>query len=213
VTGFLVPAGDSRAMAERIERLADHPELKEELGGKALAQIQRYGLRGQVERLVEVYRDVQTSRQGPHLPAFETLLYDASEPWNMPIRAMFQRLAEVEQELQKRLMICRADLSDDTTWGLAKLLLIPSRTEYSGTYAVRALQRRIPIIAPEEADDLKGLCLISNAGLCFRSFEEFRDYLLLLLSNEPLRQALGSNGQQYIASELTPTVVSNKTPL
>jgi glycosyltransferase involved in cell wall biosynthesis len=212
VTGFLVPARDSHAMAERIRRFLDRPELRQDMGQKALTKIQRYHLPNQVEQIVGVYQEVLARRQAPEDPAFEVLLYDAAEPWNMAIRDMFQRLSEAEENLRKRLMVCRADLSADDIWGSAKLLLIPSLTQHSVSYALRALQRRVPLLVPEAVDELKDLCLVSNGGLFYTSPEELAECLMRLLSNEPLRQAMGASGQQFMAGALTSQAVSIDVP-
>jgi hypothetical protein len=199
VTGFLVPPRDSQAMAERIRRLIARPQLRQEMGQRALAKIQPYRLRGQVEQIVTVYQEVLGQRQAPETLAGDVLLYDAAEPWNMAIREMFQGLAEVEEKLRKRLLICRADLSDDDLWGTAKLLAIPSLTQHSVAYALRALRQRIPLLVPEASDELRDLCLVSNAGLFYGNLEELKECLMLFLSNESFRQAMGARGQRFIA--------------
>jgi glycosyltransferase involved in cell wall biosynthesis len=212
VTGFLVPLRDSHAMAERIGRLLEHPELKQEMGQAALARIQPYRLQNQVEQIVGIYQQVVTPRAEPAKPIGEVLLYDAPVPWNMALREMFQRLAEVEEKLVKRLLIGRVDLSDDDSWEAAKLLVISTLTEHSAAYALQALHRQIPILVPEDAEDLRDLCLISNGGLFYSNSEELKECLLLLLSNEGLRQRMGSNGQRFIREARTPSAVSRELP-
>jgi glycosyltransferase involved in cell wall biosynthesis len=212
VTGFLVPARDSHAMAERIRRFVDRPELKQEMGQAALAKIQRYRLQDQVLQIVGEYQKVLAHRERPEKPAFEVLLYDAIESWDMPIREMFQRLAEVEEKLLKRLWICRTDLSDEDTWEVAKLLVIPELTGRSVAYAFQALQRRIPIVVPEAAEELRDLCLVSNGGLFYGTPEELGECLLLLLTDEPLRQRLGTSGQQFLAGHRMSLAMSNDAP-
>jgi glycosyltransferase involved in cell wall biosynthesis len=206
VTGFLVPLDDSPALAERIQRFLAHPELKEAMGAKALERIQRYRLWNQVDQIVGVYREVIAPQATQSPPAFDVLLYDSAEPWNLATRELFYQLAEVEEKLQKRLLICRADLADDELLRSAKLLLLSSPGPESFARALQALQRQIPILVPEEADELRELCLTSDAGLFYGNSDELRQSLLLLLSNEPLRQGLGRRGRKFLADLVTPGV-------
>jgi glycosyltransferase involved in cell wall biosynthesis len=199
VTGFLVPPDDSPALAERIQRFLGRPELREDMGAKALEKIQRYGLRHQVDQIVAVYREVMAPHTGHSPSTIDVLLYDSAEPWNLATRELFYQLAEVEEKLLKKLSMCRADLADDDLWQSAKLLLIPSPGPQAVPRALRALQRHIPILVPEEAEELKDLCLTSNAGLCYGNADELRQSLLLLLSDEPLRRTLGAKGANFLA--------------
>jgi glycosyltransferase involved in cell wall biosynthesis len=126
VTGFLVPPRHVQALSERIQRLLAHPELLQEMGEKGLAKIQPYSLRNQVNRIRVVYREVVDQAAIAHALDADVLLYDSDQPWNMHIGEMFRQLAVVERERNKRLLICRATLADEETYGIAKLLLIPS---------------------------------------------------------------------------------------
>jgi glycosyltransferase involved in cell wall biosynthesis len=64
-TGFLVPAGDVDALAERVGRLLLDPALREAMGrrGRALVR-ERCDLRGWGERLMGLYAEMLRSRGG-----------------------------------------------------------------------------------------------------------------------------------------------------
>ena len=111
---------------------------------------------------------------------------------------MFSRLTEAEEKLGRRLLVCRADLAVDEAWEEARLLIIPSPGPQSYAYALQALRRQTPIIVPEAVEALRDLCLVSNAGLLYGNSDELKECLMLLLSDEPLRQALGSNGRAFL---------------
>ena len=56
VTGFLVPAGDDRRMAERIALLLDRPEMAREMGSRArMAVEETFSCRAQLERTEALY--------------------------------------------------------------------------------------------------------------------------------------------------------------
>jgi glycosyltransferase involved in cell wall biosynthesis len=201
VTGYLIPLRDSLAIAERIGRFLARPELLKTMGERALAKIQAYPMPQQVERIVEVYRQV-IARRSP-LPALdlEVLLYDADMAWNVDIREMFSRLTEVEEKLGRRLLVCRADLAVDEAWEEARLLMLPSPGPQSYAYALQALRRQTPILVPDAVEALRDLCLVSNAGLLYGNSDELKECLMLLLSDEPLRQTLGSNGRAFLEGQ------------
>jgi glycosyltransferase involved in cell wall biosynthesis len=200
VTGFLVPPGDSHTLAQRIALFLAQPELGEELGQKARGKIQAYSLSNQVNLLLSVYQNLSQQKGGDRFSDNDVLLYSAEAGWSVALRTMFQQLAEVERDLQRRLMICRGDLRDEQLFDRAKLLLIPRAGQDAMSMASHALQRRVPIIIHEGHEELRELCQASNAGLFYAEAEELRDCVTLLLSDERLRQALGDNGKRFVES-------------
>jgi glycosyltransferase involved in cell wall biosynthesis len=198
VTGYLIPLRDSLAIAERIGRFLKRPELLKSMGERARGRIQAYQMRQQVNRIVEVYQEVIAHRRPLPELACAVLLYDAATLWDMDVREMFVRLTEIEEKLGRHLLICRADLAGDDVWEQAQLFIIPSESPQGYGLALHALQRRVPIVVPEAVEALRDLCLVSNAGLVFDNADELKECLMLLLSNDPLRQTLGRNGGSFL---------------
>jgi glycosyltransferase involved in cell wall biosynthesis len=63
VTGFLVPAGDARAVADRVVRLLTDPDLAARMGAAAKARAYgEFSVDRMVERTVAVYREHLTAR-------------------------------------------------------------------------------------------------------------------------------------------------------
>jgi colanic acid/amylovoran biosynthesis glycosyltransferase len=59
VNGFLVPLRDTEAMADRLVRLANNPELRAEMGRKARDRAVRdFDLKDQGRKFVELYQEV-----------------------------------------------------------------------------------------------------------------------------------------------------------
>jgi glycosyltransferase involved in cell wall biosynthesis len=198
VTGYLIPLRDSLAIADRIVRFLKRPELLKTMGERAREKIQAYQMRRQVEQIVVVYEEVIAHR--PPRPELDgaVLVYDAATLWGMDVREMFLRLSEIEARLGRQLVVCRADLAVDEVWETAQVFIIPSESPQSYRLALQALQRRIPLLVPEAVKALRDLCLVSNAGLVFDNADELKACLMLLLSNPPLRQALGLNGGTFL---------------
>lgn len=69
-TGFLVPPGDAAALAERIEQLANSPELRARMGDAARNRwLQHFHLAGMLQAVGEVYAEVASAgaTTGPHV--------------------------------------------------------------------------------------------------------------------------------------------------
>ncbi len=118
---------------------------------------------------------------------------------------IFHRLGDPEKRLKKRLLVCRVDLADETTWRVGKLLLIPTVGRELWSRALEAFRRQIPIVVNAFGDAWKGLCLASNAGLFYADLDEMEECLALLLTDEPLRRALGVNGQRFVEKRWPPS--------
>jgi len=203
VTGFLVPPKDTFALAERIDRFLMNPDLQHAMGEKGRAKIRQFDLGTQVDHLLGVYEQIRQPHQTKPMLAHEIVLYAAELAWSMPIRELFCQVTEVEKRLDQRLLVCRMDLADVDTLQRAKVLIIPLAGGGELRLALQALHRQIPLLVHTGNHDLKELCLASNAGLFYANPEELRECLGLLLSDEPLRLAMGSNGRKFVESYTT----------
>jgi glycosyltransferase involved in cell wall biosynthesis len=124
---------------------------------------------------------------------------------------MLRAFAALKAKLSRQLVVCRLDLSDEDTLNRGKLVLITSAGRDALLHALQAFERRIPIVACANVRELRGLCIASNAGLFYENLNELQECLALLLSNEPIRQAMGRNGWNFVRSLKRATVRSSKS--
>jgi hypothetical protein len=116
------------------------------------------------------------------------------------------------------LLVCRLDLCDEDTLRAAKLMVLPTPGGNSFLDGLKALQRRIPLLVNDNDPELTELCWQSNAGLAYSEAAELSEGLELLLTDEPLRRAMGTNGHKFIdaqavaASAATPDEPSVPVP-
>lgn len=80
----------------------------------------------------------------------------------------------------------------------AELLVLPSHFESLSIVVLEAFQFKKPVLVSGHCQVLKGHCTKSNAGLYFYGAPDFHDCLDLLISNPPLREAMGNNGYKYV---------------
>jgi len=203
VTGLLVRPRDARALADLIQRLRKDPELRREMGQNALAKIGHEGLRGQVRGLLDIFTELSSEHTTRHALGFDILLYYAERYGDRGVNDMLRQLARVEQRLERRLLLCRMDLCDEDTFRAAKVLLLPAPGRDCLLHGLKALQRRIPLLVNAAAGEPTELCRQSNAGLVYSHPEELAECLALLLTDEPLRKAMGTKGADFIRAHTT----------
>lgn len=198
VTGFLVPPGDSEALADRIARLLAEPHLRDRMGQAAREWICGSTVERQVDQIVDVYRSAIASRgTGGSLPG-TAVLYHSASSWGGRLRQTFGQLAEVERILKRRVLpFDVVDAADDTI-AAASLLLVLSGDAQAWTAAVRALAHGVPLVVPEELEELRELCVASGAGLFWREPDELGACVEFLLTREDVRTALGANGRRFV---------------
>jgi glycosyltransferase involved in cell wall biosynthesis len=160
-----------------------------------------------VTRLLQLFKEIASEpRRCRELDA-DVVVYSAKRNWDSGVREMLDQVAQVERTLARRLLICREDLCDEDTLRAAKLLLVPAPGREALRVGLEALQRQVPLLASQEAWEVGELCRYSNAGLIYADGDELAEGLRLLLTDEPLRRAMGANGLHFIreqAPEIAP---------
>ena len=80
----------------------------------------------------------------------------------------------------------------------ATVVSVPSPYESLSLLALEAFAVGTPILANARSEVLVEHCTRSNAGLYYGDRDEFVEALNLLLTDAPLRTALGRNGREYV---------------
>jgi glycosyltransferase involved in cell wall biosynthesis len=80
----------------------------------------------------------------------------------------------------------------------ADVVVVPSPFESLSLLALEALSVGTPILVNARSAVLVEHCVRSNGGLYYADRDEFVACLSLLMSDAPLREALGRNGREYI---------------
>jgi glycosyltransferase involved in cell wall biosynthesis len=200
VTGLLAPPRDARAFADAIERLRKDPDLRAQMGQSALETIRQQELRDQVMQVARLFEEMAGPTGAAGDADAPVVLYSSDLHWHRSLHEMLRQLAHVEEKLGRRLLVCRLDLCDEDTLRAAKLVVLPTPSHASFLDGVRALQMQIPLVVTDTAYELKELCRQSNAGLAYSEAAELRECLELLLTDEPLRRAMGANGRRFIGA-------------
>ena len=92
----------------------------------------------------------------------------------------------------------------------ADVLVMPSYYESLSMVTLEAWALGRPVLVNGGCDVLCGQCIRSNAGLYYKSYEEFAETLHAILSDGALRDALGRNGRAYFNEHYTWPVIERK---
>lgn len=92
----------------------------------------------------------------------------------------------------------------------SRLLIMPSKYESFSIVIMEAWHCRRPVLVNGRCEVLRGHAIRSNGGLWYRSYEEFKECLDLLLSDDGLRDKLGQNGRKYVDENYSWDVVESK---
>ncbi|MDB5289195.1 MAG: glycosyltransferase [Phycisphaerales bacterium] len=80
-SGFLVPPGDARSLAERVRTLLDDPALRQRFGAAGRAQVEaEFNLATESQRLVQILTSALEGRTAPIRPAVESRETSAPSP-------------------------------------------------------------------------------------------------------------------------------------
>jgi len=80
----------------------------------------------------------------------------------------------------------------------ATVLALPSALESFGIVALEAMAAGTAVLASAASEAVVEHCRRGNAGLFYRNYSDFREALSLLLADDELRAALGTNGGRYV---------------
>ena len=92
----------------------------------------------------------------------------------------------------------------------ATVVVCPSPYESLSLLALEAMSVETPVLGNARSDVLVEHCVRSNGGLYYENGDEFTECLKLLVSDEPLRAAMGSNGREYVRQHYRWDVVLGK---
>lgn len=89
----------------------------------------------------------------------------------------------------------------------AALVVMPSLYESLSMITLEAWAGGTPVLVNEQCEVVKYLCRQSNAGLYYRTHDEFVASLQLLLGSDSLRRQMGQQGRQFVMRHYRPEVV------
>ena len=85
----------------------------------------------------------------------------------------------------------------------AVALICPSPYESLSITLLEAMSHGTPVLVSSRSEVLVDHAHKSNAGLAYRTSEEFAESVRLFILDEPLRRSLGNNGRRYALSEFS----------
>jgi glycosyltransferase involved in cell wall biosynthesis len=92
----------------------------------------------------------------------------------------------------------------------SKLLVMPSKYESLSMVTMEAWLCSKAVLLNGSCEVLKGQAVRSNGGLWYQNYDEFKECLSLMLSNNRLIEKLGENGRRYVEKNYSWTEVEGK---
>lgn len=92
----------------------------------------------------------------------------------------------------------------------SRLLVMPSKYESLSMVTMEAWLCNRAVLMNGNCEVLKGQAIKSNGGLWYQDYDEFKDCLSLMLSDNKLIEKLGENGKRYVERNYSWTEVEGK---
>ena len=187
-TGYLFEAGNSRELANKmIEFISCRSKVKE-FGDNGFKKISHYNLDKQVGRNAEVYKENKPSKVS--LSQNDVLILCLGRDMNPEYAKAMDSYLKVSGDHYRALMI---DWLDEDQIKKAKLLWIVDKDTNLEDIEV-GLRNKVPLLAPENNQRMKNICVKGKCGLYYRDALEALVCLEYLTENESVRKAMGNNG-------------------
>lgn len=90
------------------------------------------------------------------------------------------------------------------------LIIMPSKYESFSIVVMEAWGCNKAVLVNGNCDVLKGHCLRSNGGLWYENYEEFKECLDLLISDDRIRAMMGENGKKYVEENYSWSKIEEK---
>jgi hypothetical protein len=90
-----------------------------------------------------------------------------------------------------------ADWIGDAELARARVLWVVDRSA-GLAHVLRALRRGVPLLVPQDAPELRELCVAAGCGLFYRDPAEAIRCLEHLVADGATRRALGENGRAFL---------------
>lgn len=110
-------------------------------------------------------------------------------------------LGTQEHKIENNRALVLENLSDEEKYFVlknCKLFVMPSQFESLNMACLEAWLFKKAVLVNGKSSVLKDHCNSSNGGLYFYNYEEFSEYLDLILQDESFAKELGNNGEKYV---------------
>ncbi|AFC99374.1 Glycosyltransferase [Methanocella conradii HZ254] len=110
-------------------------------------------------------------------------------------------------------VVCTGFMPEEDKYGAIRAaiaVVLPSRYESFSYSMLEAMLCCTPTLVNGECHVLKGHCEKSRGGMCYNSYEEFRDALDAVLGDPGLRKRMGEAGRAYVMEHYSMDAVRKK---
>jgi len=188
-TGYLFEAGNPKDLALKMSAfLADSSKILK-FGDNGFKKIKQYTFENQVNDIIEIYSENQ--KPVADRPHDKNLIICLGREIPPECVEGFNNFVSAS-ERDYKLVMC--DWLDEDKIREAKFLWILDKN-IDWEAVMIGLRNKIPLLVPEEHEELKKLCVAGNCGLYYKNDPiELEVILKYLTINKSIRKAMGENG-------------------
>jgi glycosyltransferase involved in cell wall biosynthesis len=184
VTGRLFEPGRADQLAERMRELITNRDRIDTFGARARKASRATALSSSIEALAAIY---EPDEPGPRPD--EPLIACIGRRVDVVCAEAIDRLTTAEPAGRCRLLM--ADWLTTDQIGRARALWVVDST-VALTDVATLLQHRVPLVVPEQHDELRNICVSRECGLYYRTGREAVECLNYLCENPALTRRMGA---------------------
>jgi len=194
-TGYLFEAGNPRDLALKMSAFLADPSKITEFGNNGFKKLADCTFENQVDNIIEIYSEKQ--KLVTDSPNDENLIICLGKNFQPEC---VEGLGRFMRSNGREYKIVMCDWLNEEKYREAKLLWILDK-EIDWKAVLVGLRNKIPLLVPEEHEELKRLCVAGNFGLYHRNDPiDVEVCLQYLTGNESLRKSMGRNGLRFFHS-------------
>jgi glycosyltransferase involved in cell wall biosynthesis len=194
-TGYLFEARNPKDLALKMSAFLADPSKIVEFGDNGFKKIAEYTFENQVDDIIQIYSENQ--KPASDRPHDENLIICLGRDIQPECAEALNNFVNSTQHVYKIVM---CDWLNEEDIRKAQLLWVLDKKIDPRALMV-GLSNKIPVLVPEEHEELKRLCKASNSGLYYRADPiEIEVCLKYLTCNKSVRESMGRNGLRVFYS-------------
>jgi len=197
IDGYLFSPGDDEALAGKMSDIIARPDILKKLGNNAYKKVRGYQLKEQALKVLQAYDERHIKAKGKQNTC--ALIVCSGNGGNPQFAGAMNDLSQAGV-LRRYRFVAREWLSPERMRDAKVLWVLPREMDWDTV--ILGLSNMVPLLVPEDNEDLKNLCTVGNCGFYYSNVNEALAYIHYLIDHEEERTSLGKKGQDLYTGSL-----------